>query len=114
MHEVAIAQGVIDEIQELSRSGQVSGRVSAVCLRVGLMTAVVHENLRFCFGVLAEGTTLEGARLEIETVPIRAACRACGARFEIQDAWFLCSGCSSTEIEILSGRELEIQAVEVD
>ncbi len=114
MHEVSIAQNIINEIEDLISEGRIMGPVRSICLRIGQLTTVVHENLKFLFGILSRGTMLEGAQLKIEKVPIRAACRVCGNRFEISDARFLCAQCSSPEIEILSGREMEIEAVEVE
>ncbi len=114
MHEARIAESIIDEIEDLIRQGRITGRVRTVCLRVGRLTAVVHENLRFLFGVLSEGTLLEKTELQIETAQAFATCRACGAGFEIQDIAFLCPSCDSAEIGLVGGRELMIDAVEVE
>lgn len=113
MHEASIARDVIETVEDRIARGQLSGKVEAVCLRVGRLTAVVPDNLRFMFRVLSEGTALEGARLEIEHVPVRGRCRDCKAEFEISEVYFRCPGCGSAEVEILSGSELMLDAVEV-
>jgi hydrogenase nickel incorporation protein HypA/HybF len=114
MHEASIATHLIQAVERRIDEGEITGRVRSIFLRVGRMTAVVPDNLRFLFGVLAEGSAVEGAELEIEEVPIRGRCRACEAEFEIHDICFFCSQCGSSDVDITSGRELMIVAVEVD
>lgn len=114
MHEASIATHLIRALERRIEEGEIAGKVRGISLRVGRMTAVVPENLRFMFGVLSEGSELEGAKLEIEEVGIRGRCRACEAEFDIQDICFLCVRCGSAEIDITSGRELMIIAVEVE
>ncbi len=114
MHEATLAQNIIDDIESRIEAGEISGRIRGVYLSVGRLTSVVPENLSFLFQVLAEGSALEGALLEIDRIPIRARCRSCGDSFEIDDVYFSCKGCGSPDLDILSGSELLIESVEVD
>ncbi len=107
MHELAIAEGVVSTV--LERTG---GRVSVVGLRVGRLSGVVPEALMFCFELAAAGTALEGATLEIEEQAGRAHCRDCDSDFSMLDAFLLCD-CGSADVELLSGRELQVTSVEV-
>lgn len=113
MHEASIAQSIIEAVEQRLAERKIEGRVESVSIRVGRLTAVVPANLSFLYGVLAEETSLAGSRLEITMVPIRGECNACGASFIIEDCCFLCSGCGSPDLKLLSGRELELEAVEV-
>jgi len=114
MHEASIAQSIIENLERRIVEGQIAGRVCCVYLMVGRLTAVVPDNLQFMFGVLARDSVLNDARLEIELVPVRARCRTCRAEFEIEDIYFLCAACGSANLDILSGRELLIESVEVE
>lgn len=114
MHEATIAQRVIETIKSYVASGQIPGRVSRVFLRVGRLRAVLPDNLRFLFFVLSQETLLQGAGLEIEEVPVRGRCRGCGVEFDIRDMRFLCKKCGSPAVDIISGRELLIVAVDVE
>ena len=80
MHEMSIAQSLLDIIFQESQTHQVK-RVIAVTLKVGELSAVETESLRFCFELIAQGTLVEGARLEIERVPVTCRCKGCGACF---------------------------------
>jgi hydrogenase nickel incorporation protein HypA/HybF len=108
MHELAIAQGVVDAI--VQRLGPAS--VTAVTLRIGKVSGVVPDAVRFCFDLAAEGTPVQGAALTITEPPGRARCRSCSADFPVEDLLLLCR-CGSVDVELLSGQELDICSVEV-
>ena len=79
MHELAITQGIVEMIIERTDSA----RVTAVYLRIGKVSGVVPEAVRFCFDLVAAGSPVEGARLEIDEPPGRARCRSCGDAFAV-------------------------------
>ncbi len=108
MHELAITESVIESVTE--RLGD--ARVVALTLEIGRLSGVVADSVRFCFELCAEGTTLEGARLDIVDVPGLAHCRDCGRELELADLIPLC-GCGSTNLDIVSGQQLVIKQVEV-
>ncbi|RJR35106.1 MAG: hydrogenase maturation nickel metallochaperone HypA [Desulfobacteraceae bacterium] len=113
MHEMSIAQSLFDIIrEEMTRHN--AHTLSVVRLRVGEMSAIVPDSLSFCFEVITAGTGMEGARLDIEIVPVEGTCRACGKRFKIEDYRFLCPSCGGTGIDAVSGQELSIVEIEVD
>lgn len=61
MHELGIAQGIVELVAEKSEGA----RVVRVVVVVGRLVAVLPDALRFCFELAAEGTVAEGAALEI-------------------------------------------------
>lgn len=114
VHELAIAQSILEQVQEVvAREGL--GRVQAIRLRIGALRAVVPECLEIGFQSLSRGTPLEGARLEIEEVPLRLRCRDCGAESAPEDglAW-LCPACGGPGVDLIAGRELALESLEVE
>jgi hydrogenase nickel incorporation protein HypA/HybF len=109
MHELAITQGVVETIVE--RTGR--SRVTAVHLVIGKVSGVVPDAVRFCFDLVAVGSPVEGARLEIDEPPGRARCRGCAGEFDVDGLIVLCA-CGSADVEVLGGDELLIRAVEVE
>jgi hydrogenase nickel incorporation protein HypA/HybF len=89
-------------------------RVARVNLTVGKLSAVVTDSLRFCFDVASKQTPVEGAELVIEEVDVTARCNACGLQWTIETAAFSCPTCSSSDITLVSGRELDIQSIEIE
>ena len=106
MHELAIAESVVDTV--LARTGD--RQVTTVRLRVGRLAGVVRDALEFSFELASAGTPLEGATLEIEEPEGRLRCRSCGAESPRDDLVLLCE-CGSADVEVVSGRELEIVRV---
>jgi hydrogenase nickel incorporation protein HypA/HybF len=113
MHELSIAQNIIDIVCDQMRIHDLS-RVESVSLRIGLMRCVVIESLSFSFDVLTSGSPLEGARLEVEEVPIRGRCMGCGQEFPLKNWMDDCPLCRGVQVEIISGKELDIVAIEGD
>jgi hydrogenase nickel incorporation protein HypA/HybF len=108
MHELAITQSVVDAVCERAAGRQ----VQTIRVRVGALTAVVADSMRFCFDLIADGTPAEGARLEIEQPPGAGHCRGCGADFALTDLVLLCP-CGSADVRITSGQELQIVSMRV-
>jgi hydrogenase nickel incorporation protein HypA/HybF len=113
MHEMSIAQGLLDIVKEEMEKHRATV-LRSVRLNIGQLSAIVPESLSFCFEVMTTGTELEGARLEMEIIPLRGVCRACKREFEIKNYAFECPYCSSRDIETVSGQELSIVEMEVD
>jgi hydrogenase nickel incorporation protein HypA/HybF len=88
-------------------------RVSAVHVRIGALSGVAPESLRFSFDVVAAGSIIEGARLEIECVRTTIWCEGCGTEREAEDDRLLCTRCGQPSPRVVRGRELELAAVEV-
>ena len=90
MHELSIAQAIVDIASRNARGS----RVTRVHVRVGHLRQVVPSALEFSFELCAHGTAVEDAALELEVVPIdvtlpplrgRAASRA-GSRWPARRA----------------------------
>lgn len=110
MHEMALAQGILD----IALANAAGGRVVKIKLLVGAMTAVEPQALCFCFSALSQDTAAAGAALEIETVPLVARCGQCGRQFTVENYRFLCPVCGAADVAVVSGRELKVAYLEVE
>lgn len=108
MHELSITQGVVDAVT--ARTGEAA--VASVRVRVGRLSGVVPDAMRFCFELVTDGTPLSGARLEIDEPEGRGRCHSCGNEIELRDLILLCP-CGSADVEVTAGRELAVASVEV-
>jgi hydrogenase nickel incorporation protein HypA/HybF len=113
MHEMGIALQIVEITTASLPADLGEARVAAVNLKIGKLAAVVPESLRFCFDVAVKDTPLAGAKLVIEEVPVVASCKDCKTRWTIEEPVFICKTCQSGSLEILSGRELDIESIEV-
>ena len=108
MHELSITQSVVDAVTR--RMGDAP--IRRVRLEIGRLSGLVPDAVRFCFEMVAAGTTCEGALVEIDEPCGQARCRTCGRVFETGDVLALCD-CGSADVAVEGGRELRIREVEV-
>jgi hydrogenase nickel incorporation protein HypA/HybF len=113
MHELSIALSIIDRVVEESRR-RGDARVETVHLRIGPLSGVDTEALRFAYRLACEDTGLSGSRLEISEVEISLHCPACGTeKPAISMQQLCCSECGTPASEVLHGRELELHSLEI-
>jgi hydrogenase nickel incorporation protein HypA/HybF len=113
MHEFAVAQR-LQEIVEQEALPYGGAPVTRIWLRIGQLSSVVPEALRFAFAAISRGGIAEGAALEIEEVPLSIRCRPCEETFVIADPFLVCPRCAGIDVEMISGRELEIKSMEIE
>lgn len=113
MHELGIMTGVMDAVTKTAEEAGAL-KVFKITLSVGVMTEAIEDALQFAFEALSEGTICEGADLVINMVQPRSRCLECGAEYEHDRFHMLCPECGSLATELLAGRELQIDSMEVD
>ncbi len=113
---MSVVAGMMQIIRDEMAKHGVS-RLLSVRVRCGALGNVVPEALSFAFEALTAGTDMEGARMELETVPVRLSCSLCGEEFEPpRDERFApCPRCDNRlGHAVLSGRELYIDHIEAE
>ncbi len=110
MHELAIAESIVG-IAGRHANGR---RVTKVQLKVGHLRQVVPSALSFSFELVAQGTPVEGAELEMEEVPATGSCRGCGAESRLKEFPLQCGVCGSFDLQVLEGEELFVESLELE
>lgn len=118
MHEMSIAQSLLEIIrQELARHDP-KGRLTLVSVKHGQLTHIVPDSLYFAFDVLTKDTPLEGAQLVLEEVPLRVQCSSCNREFEPESEHPLLMPCpfcgEECGHEVICGKELYLDRLEVE
>jgi len=109
MHEMGITRNIVSIVAAHAKTQ----KVRRVKLEVGKLSAVMPDALLFCFDVVAKGTVLEGAKLEIVEVVGQALCRDCGEQVELHEIVTACV-CGSRNLKRISGDELNIKEMELE
>lgn len=128
MHELAIAQKIIETIeQEAEKNGMT--KVKKAVLKIGKMAAFQKEQLEFCLKTYEKDEMLEDMIFEIVEVPVELICKSCAQKFvdarfeddefahEIAHAPALyvpppCPSCSSEDVTMTSGNEMTLMSIE--
>src|SRR5579872_6265656 len=107
MHELSIMNSALElALDQAEKAGAV--RVHVVRLRIGALSGVVPDALRFAFEALTPGTLAEGAVLDIEGIPARFWCSTCAREFQTEDFFAECPNCHQPSAELRAGREMEL------
>jgi len=113
MHELSIALSIIDGVVEEARREGLS-RIEKVHLRIGRLSGVDKEALRFSYDIAAEDTPLAGTQLVIEDVDVVIECPTCRAERSVQQLPLLaCPECGAAPERVVCGDELEISGLEL-
>ncbi|MBQ1913859.1 MAG: hydrogenase maturation nickel metallochaperone HypA [Selenomonadaceae bacterium] len=113
MHEMAIAEGILKIALDYGEKNHAK-RIGEIGLLIGEMSGVEIDALEFSFRMIAEGTIAEGTKLSVKRVPLVGRCGKCGKEFHIEHYDFWCPECKDGVLTLLSGREMQVEYLEVD
>lgn len=113
MHELGIMESTLALVQRHAAE-QHARRVTRIVLRIGAISGVETEALRFAFEAVSPGTPAEGAEFAIESVPVTVHCPTCDRDFAGDDQGYIytCPHCGDLCGDIRTGRELELSRIE--
>lgn len=113
MHEVALAQGIVDIVMDRSeRDG--FRRAKAVHVELGDLSNVMPEALAFGFESAARGTPAEGAQLHFTHRPGTGWCVDCSVEVKVQSRIALCPKCGGVKWVVTGGEQMRVTELEVD
>jgi hydrogenase nickel incorporation protein HypA/HybF len=113
MHELGIVEEIFHVIEREMKQAA-SARVRAVSLKVGSLSEIPPDHLRELCRLYSQGTFADGMEIAIESVPAQAECLGCGRVFQPDSPVIQCADCGSYRCNLLSGKEIILDAVEVD
>lgn len=116
MHEMAIAQNILDIVREEMAARQCT-RLARIGLECGALSGVEPESLRLSLEALLAGGPWADASLGLHIIPLRLRCFSCGTEFGGecgQDAlWQPCPQCGEQfGHTVEQGKELRISHLE--
>jgi len=113
MHEFSITQSMLNLVLEQAEKAGAK-EVEKINLVIGEMTGVVSDCVQFYFDFISKGTVAEGAVLAFKIVPTTAQCRVCSKNFELKEFDWTCPYCHANNMEIVAGKELFVESIEVE
>ena len=110
MHEMTIAAALVDQVcHQAQRVG--AARVAEINLRMGVLSGIARS-LYFCFPSASRATLCEGARLNIDEVPLTVLCTYCDAVKTPAALYnFRCPDCGRPTPKVLTGREMWLVSI---
>ena len=113
MHELSLADAMVQEIETIiAKEG--ASKVFSITVVMGKLSGVEREPFEFAFPIVAEGTNVEGAKLEIIESPVIVKCEDCNAETKLDIPFAKCSSCGSRNVKYISGKEFLIKSMEIE
>ncbi len=72
MHEMGIAMQIVEIAAASIPEHLKNSKVKGVYLKIGKLSSVVPDSLRFCFDIVSKDSAIAGAALYIEEIPVTA------------------------------------------
>ena len=107
MHELSLADGILRLIEQ-TRARDPFERVTLLKLEAGALSGVEISSLRFALEVVATGTCLEQAKIEINEPAAAAWCMACSLSVPIRSRLDPCPQCGGFQLQPTGGTELRV------
>lgn len=112
MHELSIAYQLVETAVKAAQEAHIS-QVTAVYMRLGVLSGVVKESLLFGYEIATQNTLLAGSTLEIEELPLIVYCPTCQKNQPLPGIQlFQCPQCGTPTPKIVQGKELELVSLE--
>ena len=113
MHELAITEGIMDAaLPEAEKAG--AKRIIEIRLKIGELSGVMPECIKYYFDIVSRGTIAEGATISTEKIPVGIECRSCGFKGDIDRKKIICPSCGKADFTIFKGREYYVDSLEVE
>lgn len=115
MHELAVTKSILK--LALDHAAQNGGaEILSIRLAIGEMRNLEEEWIQRYFDYISKGTIAEKAHIKVRKIPVAFLCKECGKQFTAnlhEDKKLLCSHCGSFKYDLLTGRELLVEQLEV-
>jgi hydrogenase nickel incorporation protein HypA/HybF len=112
VHELSIAQSLVESIRA-EASAHPGARVTRVGIRVGDLSGVQPDALKFSFDVIVRDTDLREATLDIERIPLAQRCERCARDYPVVEFTLVCPDCGAPT-RAVAGDELQMTYLELE
>ena len=113
MHEQNICESLLALAIKHAEQAN-TARILRIYLVVGEYSGVVDESVVFYFRLLSKDTIAEGAEIDFTHVPAQFRCRSCDTVFVPEQLNLHCPNCNEKQVEIISGKEMYLESLEVE
>ncbi len=113
MHEMSLAINIIDiACKEAHKNG--AHKINSIEIKVGQLAGVLNDALSFSFNIAKSDTLAKDAELILNSISGKGHCHECNIIFDTDSFFSLCPKCESHMIEIVQGKDLKIESINVD
>jgi hydrogenase nickel incorporation protein HypA/HybF len=113
MHEMAVTESILRITLDHAERAK-AAKVNAITIKIGQLSSLVDDSIRFYWELIAADTIAEKADLRFERVPARVLCLDCAAEYPLRKDSFACPKCGSERFRVTAGEEMIVESIEVE
>ena len=113
MHELSLAEGIIQLLEDQAKTQQFK-RVKQVWLSIGELAGVEPEALTFCLDLVSKDTLADGALFHLVREPGRGWCLACSQTVNLNARFDACPHCGQYQVQVNGGDDMRVSELEVE
>ena len=113
MHELAICQALMQQVEDIAAERNARSVISIV-VGMGALSGVEAQLLKNAYPIASAGTLAENAELVIEHLPVRVRCTQCGEESDVAPNKLTCKHCGDWRTTLISGDEMMLMSIELE
>ena len=113
MHELAICQALMEQVETIAEERDARNVISIV-IAMGPLSGVEVQLLKNAYPIASAGTVAQDAELVIEHLPIKVRCNQCGSESDALPNKLTCKQCGDWRTTLISGDEMMLMRVELE
>ncbi len=113
MHELAICQDIIMQVEKLAAQHNASAVVKII-LDIGPLSGVEKDLLAAAFPIAGADSLAASAELQINVLPVVVRCNLCHTESTVPANSLTCNACGSWQTTLQSGDEMLLKRIEMD
>lgn len=113
MHELSIAQSILETVRTDLKDKK-TVMVKKIHISLGVLSGVEKESLQFNFDLIPKDKLFKNVKLLIKENVLEVYCPKCKQKTKIKSSFVLkCAHCGNLTSDIVKGRELTVDKVEI-
>lgn len=112
MHEYSIVSSLIQICEKEAKKIE-ADKIKSLSIKVGKLSGIEPHFMQHCFDYFKEGTICCDAVLNMQIIDVVIHCNTCDKDYKLQKNDFFCPSCNSKETEMIQGRELLVEKIEL-
>jgi len=113
VHEFGVTENIISIALAKAKEVQ-ANKITVINVVAGELSSFAPDCIQFYFDFLSKDSIAQEAVLHFEVLPARLRCRDCSSVFHPRDSLWTCPECQGSSVEIIGGRELYVQSMEIE
>ncbi len=112
MHEYSIVQALLTQCEEYAQANDAE-KITKVVTKIGKLSGVEPHLLQTAFDTFKEGTVCDGAEFVMNLQPLVIRCNDCGADSTLEELYYRCDACESTDVTVVDGEDMLLMSLEM-